>query len=60
MPCRAMLCLAVVFLLLQLLTKVMDNAITIPVIKKKFGLDAMLGLIPYAGNAGSSTGCPSQ
>jgi hypothetical protein len=31
------------------LSKVMDNAITIPIIKKKFGLDAMLGLIPYVG-----------
>jgi hypothetical protein len=33
----------------MLLSKVMDNAITIPIIKKKFGLDAMLGLIPYVG-----------
>lgn len=40
---------------IQLLTKVMDNAITIPVIKKKFGLDAMLGLIPYAGDMAGAT-----
>jgi hypothetical protein len=32
-----------------MLTNVMDNAVTIPVIKKRIGLDAMLGLIPYAG-----------
>jgi hypothetical protein len=37
-----------------MLSKVMDNAITIPVIGKKIGLDAFIGLIPYAGGCGSS------
>lgn len=39
----------------MLLSKVMDNAITIPIIKKKFGLDAMLGLIPYVGDMAGAT-----
>lgn len=33
----------------QMLSKVMDNAVTIPVVGKKIGLDAVIGLIPYAG-----------
>ncbi len=43
-PCCAMLCYV-----LQLLSKVMDNAFTIPVINKRFGLDALIGLVPYVG-----------
>lgn len=34
---------------LHALTTVMDNAVTIPIIRRKVGLDAMLGLIPYVG-----------
>jgi hypothetical protein len=32
-----------------MLSKVMDNAVTVPLINKRIGLDAVLGLIPYAG-----------
>jgi hypothetical protein len=46
--CRALLCRAVLCFC-QLLSKVMDNAVTIPIINKKFGLDAVIGLIPYVG-----------
>jgi hypothetical protein len=32
-----------------MLSKVMDNAVSIPFTNRKIGLDAMIGLIPYAG-----------
>ncbi|KAF6261326.1 hypothetical protein COO60DRAFT_793930 [Scenedesmus sp. NREL 46B-D3] len=40
---------------LMTLSKVMDNAITVPIINKKFGLDAILGLIPYIGDLAGAT-----
>jgi hypothetical protein len=45
-----MLCISYAFACAaQLLSKVMDSAVTIPIINKKFGLDAVIGLVPYAG-----------
>eukprot|EP00882_Tetradesmus_deserticola_P029810 GHRQ01033425.1.p1 GENE.GHRQ01033425.1~~GHRQ01033425.1.p1 ORF type:complete len:201 (+),score=61.09 GHRQ01033425.1:314-916(+) len=40
---------------LMTLSKVMDNAITVPIINKRFGLDAILGLIPYVGDLAGAT-----
>eukprot|EP00878_Enallax_costatus_P028916 GHUV01031281.1.p1 GENE.GHUV01031281.1~~GHUV01031281.1.p1 ORF type:complete len:148 (+),score=32.02 GHUV01031281.1:1064-1507(+) len=43
---------------MQRLTRVMDSAVTIPVINRKVGLDGLIGLIPYVGDvAGSTVGC---
>jgi hypothetical protein len=53
----AVLRCAVLLCGMQMLSKVMDNAVTIPLINKKIGLDAMIGLVPYAGVPQQQPGC---
>ncbi|GBF98108.1 hypothetical protein Rsub_10854 [Raphidocelis subcapitata] len=39
-----------VFQRLKTMVRVMDNGFTVPVINYKFGMDAVVGLVPYAGD----------